>query len=125
MKKFVILFVILAFFISGCIPILVGTGIVTGFILSNDSAIGNIQRGYRDVWDACLEVLETQEAEIIEANESKGRIKAKILDFNLTLRIDTITKDTQRLKVAARKYLLPQPQYAQQIFFKIVKSLEW
>lgn len=109
--------------LSGCIPVLIAGGLVVGYTLSADSAAGNVKSEYRELWDVSVERLEDMDAEIIQANESKGIIKAKISDNSLTLEIDTINSLTQRLKVSARRYLLPRPQYAQQIFFKIVEDL--
>jgi hypothetical protein len=63
-------------------------------------------------------------AEIKSSNESKGLIKAKISDNDVTVKIDTLNAEMQRLRISARKYMLPKPQFAQKIFVKIVKSLE-
>jgi len=45
-------------------------------------------------------------------------------DVNITVRINSLSSGTQELKVSARKYLLPKPHIAQDIFFKIVKGLK-
>lgn len=108
---------------AGCVPAIIAGGLVVGYSLSSDSASGNVKAEYRELWDICLERLATMDAELISANESKGIIKAKISDNSLTLRIDTINSMTQRLRVSSRRYLLPRPQYAQQVFFKIVEDL--
>lgn len=111
--------------LSGCVPALVGAGVVTGFLVSNDSAAGNIRSTYRDVWDISLEVLRAEEAEITSAIESKGVIKAQLADeVAIVVKINTVDSETQRLKVAARKYYIPKPQFAQRIFFKIVREIE-
>lgn len=114
------------FLSSGCVPVIIGAGagLVTGFVLSNDSALGNVQEEYRSVWDACIDEFEDMEAEILEANESKGVIKAVVLDNKVAVKIDTINSQSQRLKVSARKCLLPKPQFAQKVFLKITNSLK-
>jgi hypothetical protein len=63
------------------------------------------------------------EAEIIVSNESKGVIKARISENDVTVSINTINSETQRLKVSARRFLLPKPQFAQKVFQKIVQDL--
>ena len=119
------IFAIVLLITTGCVPVLIGAGVVTGYMVSNDSAVGNVKGDYRDLWDISMEVLrETDEVEIIEVNESKGRIKAKIGEIGLMIKIDTLDRENQKLKVCARKYFLPRPQYAQKIFFKIIKELE-
>jgi hypothetical protein len=100
--------------------------VVTGYALSNDSAAGNVPMLYRDLWDLCLDQLETEGAEILEAIESQGVIKAFLDDMKVAIKITTISSDMQRLKVSVRKYanLVPKPYVAQELFFKITKELE-
>ncbi|MDD4954878.1 MAG: DUF3568 family protein [Candidatus Omnitrophica bacterium] len=109
--------------INGCVPILVGTGVVAGYTLSNDSAMGEVKCDYRTLWDVTTDKLQNLKAEIITSNESKGIIKAKVVDNDVTIKIDTISPSLQKLKISARKYLLPKPQFAQKIFVKIVQDL--
>ncbi|MDD4182248.1 MAG: DUF3568 family protein [Candidatus Omnitrophica bacterium] len=110
--------------INACVPILVGTGVVAGYTLSNDSAIGEVKCDYRTLWDVSIDRLQNLKAEILSSNESKGLIKAKVTDNDVTIKIDTISPSMQKLKISARKYLLPKPQFAQKIFVKIVQDLQ-
>lgn len=110
--------------ISACVPILVGTGVVAGYTLSNDSAIGEVKCDYRTLWDVSMDKLQNLKSEISTSNESKGLIKAKVSDNDVTIKIDTISPSMQRLKISARKYLLPKPQFAQKIFVKIIQDLQ-
>lgn len=115
----------LALFSGGCVPVLVGAGVATGYMVSNDSAAGNVTASYRDVWDITLDVLNAQEAEVISAVESRGMIKALLADdVGVTVKITTVDPDTQRVKVSARKCYLPKPEFAQKVFFKIINELE-
>ena len=122
MSKYILL--LATVLIMGCVPVLVGTGVVTGYVLSNDSAMGNINIGYHDLWIACRDRLESSGADILLARESSGIIKAKMSEVRIAVKIESISSDIQRLKVSARKYLLPKPYIAQDIFTKIVKDLE-
>lgn len=122
MKKIVFL-IAGCLLLNGCIPIILGAGVLTGYALSGDSASGNVNENYREVWDACLEYLEETEAEITMANESKGLIRAELSNFNLTIKINTITSKNQHLEVSARKYLLPKPQFAQEIYLGIMQDI--
>lgn len=110
--------------LSACVPVLIGTGVVAGYTLSNDSAIGEIKCDYRTLWDVTMDKLETMKAEISSADESKGLIQAKVYDNDVTVKINMVTSSMQKLKISARKYLLPKPQTAQKIFVKIVQDLE-
>jgi predicted AlkP superfamily phosphohydrolase/phosphomutase len=98
--------------------------VVAGYTLSNDSAIGEVKCDYRTLWDVTTDKLQNLKAEILTSNESKGLIKAKVSDNDVTVKIDTLSQSVQKLKISARKYLLPKPQFAQKIFVKIVQDLE-
>ncbi len=123
MKKIISLILGLAL-ISGCIPVLIGAGVVTGYSLSNATASGNVNVEYRVLWDLCLDKLEAMEAEIVVSNESKGAIKAKLSEHNIAVKIDSISTNTQRLKVSARQLLMPKAQFAQKIFLKILSDFK-
>ncbi|MBN3039857.1 MAG: lipoprotein [Candidatus Omnitrophica bacterium] len=122
MKKSIFI-ILAALLVSGCVPVLIGAGLLTGYTLSSDSAIGNVKTEYRELWDICLEKLEVLESEVLVSDESQGLLKARISDYDVNIKIKNISNDTQRLKVSARKLLLPKPQFAQKIFFKIIEDL--
>ena len=109
--------------LAGCVPALIAAGVVTGYGLSNDSASGNVKSEYRILWDLCLDQLEVMEAEILVVNESRGMIKAKVSEHSVVIKINTLTPESQRLKISARKNFLPKPQLAQKVFFKIIEDL--
>ncbi|MBU1112248.1 MAG: hypothetical protein KKH93_00015 [Candidatus Omnitrophica bacterium] len=116
-------FIVGVLLLSGCVPALIAAGLVTGYSLSNASAMGNVKSEYRVLWDVCSDVLEDMEAEVLLVRESQGMIKARISDHNITVKINTISSDSQRLKVSARRNFLPKPQMAQKVFLKIVEDL--
>jgi len=123
MKKIIVLCLGLLM-VTGCIPVLIGAGVVTGYSLSNATASGNVNVAYRVLWDLCLDKLEVMEAEIVVSNESKGVIKAKLSEHSIALKIDSISMNTQRLKVSARQLLMPKAQFAQKIFLKILSDFK-
>lgn len=123
MKKSIFLIILISL-ICGCVPVLIGTGLVVGYTLSSDSAIGEIKTDYRSLWDMSMKTVKAMEPEGLNANESKGLIQAKISNHDVTVKIDQITEQQQKLKVSARKYLLPKPYFAQKIFVKIVEELK-
>ncbi len=121
--KRLVAFVFSFILLSGCVPVLIGAGVVTGYALSGDSAIGNVKAEYRILWDLSLDKLESMEAELLDSDESRGLIKARVAENDVTIRIKNINFETQRLKVSARKYLLPKPQFAQKLFLQIIEDL--
>lgn len=122
MKK-ILVFIVGFSLTAGCVPLMIGAGVAAGYTLSGDSASGNIDSEYRVLWDLCLERLENMEAEILVANESKGVIKARVSENNVVVSINAVNPETQRLKVSARRFLLPKPQFAQKVFYKILQDL--
>lgn len=110
--------------LMGCIPVLIGAGVVTGYGLGNAAAYGNVNVKYRVLWDMCLDKLETMDAEILVSRESRGVIKAKLSEHSIAVKIDSITADIQRLKVSARQFLMPKSQFAQKIFLKLISDLQ-
>lgn len=122
MKK--LFFLAFFFVVSGCIPVLIGTGVVAGYTLSNDSASGEIKTEYRHLWDITLDTVKTMNPENLTSNESKGFIKAIISGYDVTIKINQISENLQKMKIAARKYLLPKPYFAQKIFVKIVDQIK-
>ncbi|MBU2102313.1 MAG: DUF3568 family protein [Candidatus Omnitrophota bacterium] len=124
MKRLILILMVVPMLCSGCIPLLVGAGVVTGYSLSNDAAIGNLSVQYDRLWKRCELTLEKMQATILEAKQSKGLIKARMSDNDVTIRIDTIDNANQRLRVSARRFMMPKPQFAQKVFFKITENLK-
>tara|TARA_B100000315_G_C14539493_1_gene570143 strand:- start:616 stop:984 length:369 start_codon:yes stop_codon:yes gene_type:complete len=122
MKKIIFL-ALVPLVLAGCIPLIIGFGVLTGYGLSSDSAIGNVKVEYRVLWDLCVDKLEVLEAEMLQSDESRGLIKARISDNDVTIKIKNISLETQRLKVSARRIMMPKPQFAQKIFYKIIEDL--
>ena len=109
--------------VSGCVPLIIGAGVLTGYALSGDSASGEVDSDYRTLWDLCIRTLEEMEAEVTDSNESKGLIRARLSNHDVTVSINTLSPKVQNLKIAARKHLLPKPHFAQKIFLEVMQSL--
>ena len=123
MKK--IIFVCLTLFlVTGCVPVLIGTGLVTGYTLTNDSIVGNLNIEYSSLWDLCLKKLEKMEATLIRSDKSKGIIKSEIGDSDVVIKINSLDTKLQRLRVSARKYFLPKPDFAEKVFLTITKDIK-
>ena len=123
MRKVIVLFLLIILAV-GCVPVLIGAGAVGGYTLSNDSASGKINVDYHTLWETVKSVLADNKLSLIVSDESKGLIKAEDGELKITVRINSINENQQRLVVAVRKYLLPKPHKAQEIFFAVAKKLE-
>lgn len=112
-------------FISmGCVPLVLGGGAAVGYALSNDSALGYVKGDFLLIWQEANNSLQQQGMELLQADQVRGVIVAKQGPLRVTIVIEKIASDVQKLKVSARKYLLPQPYIAQQIFIDIIKNVE-
>ena len=82
MKK-ILLFSACYFVFAGCVPLIIGAGVLTGYALSGDSASGNVKAEYRELWDICVATLENMEAQSMSTNESKGLLRANISEYDV------------------------------------------
>ncbi|RKY28164.1 MAG: hypothetical protein DRP61_02385 [Candidatus Omnitrophota bacterium] len=107
----------------GCVPVLIGTGVVTGYLATKDSASGNIETSFDKLWEVSLRVV-SKRAEITDRDKDLGLIKAKKGKDQITVKIKELTEHSYNLKVTCRKALaLANLKLAQDIFTKIVRNL--
>lgn len=114
--------------VCGCalIPLaLVGGGVVGGLAISEDTVQTEFDRSYDDVWNACVEVLESAGA--IEMKDREvGRIQAYVPKSKVTVTVEQLTPAAMRIQVKARKAarLLPDINMAHRIAYRIGMSLK-
>ena len=107
----------------GCVPVLIGTGVVTGYLATKDSVSGNIETSFDKLWEVSLRVV-SKRAEITDKDKDLGLIKAKKGKDQITIKIKELTEHSYSLKVTCRKALaLANLKLAQEIFTKIVRNL--
>ncbi len=107
----------------GCVPVLIGTGVVTGYLATKDSVSGNIETSFDKLWEVSLRVV-SKRAEITDKDKDLGLIKAKKGKDQITIKIKELTEHSYNLKVTCRKALaLANLKLAQEIFTKIVRNL--
>jgi hypothetical protein len=119
-----ILFLIMSVCLTGCAPLLIGSGIVAGYMVTKDSVSGNIDTSFNRLWDTSMYVLR-ERGEIIDYRQDSGWIKAVYSDNSVTINIKELTRTTYNLRVKARKaVVLANTALAQEIFTKIISTLE-
>jgi len=109
---------------TGCAAFIIGAGagIVGGITLSKDSAEGYVDDRMDRVWSVSREVLRDK-GDIVLEDRAKGKIEAKVNGVTVKVNIKEITSKTAKLKVSARKKLLPKVSVAQDIYVRIAKRL--
>ncbi|MFC1514590.1 DUF3568 family protein [Candidatus Omnitrophota bacterium] len=118
------LILISSLLLTGCVPLLIGAGIVTGFLVTKDTVSGNFEVSYDKLWASALAAVE-EKADIVDQDKEKGFIKAGSNQDEIIVKIKELTESSQNLRVTARKALaLANLTLAQEVFTKIVRSLE-
>jgi len=107
---------------SGCATLLLGVaaGGVGMYAASNDAIQGDSIISYEALWRAAREVSKS-------GNSSKEDSKAGVIELDadsskVWIRVIRMSRGTTRLRVAARKYKLPNLTLAQDIFVKIMEE---
>lgn len=119
-----IMFTCLAFIAlasSGCAALLLGVaaGGVGMYAASSDAIQGESVISYETLWHAAREVSR------IRGTISKEDYKAGVIELDaesskVWIRVIRLTSETTRLRVAARKFKLPNLTLAQDMFLKIM-----
>jgi len=110
--------------ISGCVPLIIGgIGVLGGYAISRDTVAAEISKDEADIWQAAKDVVSKMGVIKKIDNEIKV-LEANIYSSSVVVRIDKLTEETNRLRVKARKFLLPNIGLAQKVFVKIMQKLE-
>ncbi len=108
---------------SGCFYLVVGgVGALGGYAISPDTVEGNVEgRNSQDMWQAAVQVISIMGI-IQEKNEISGVVIAKIQGTQVTVSVSEPITDTVKLRVKARKGMMPKIKLAQDIYTKIVQA---
>jgi len=123
MRKKNVLWVVLALVVSltasGCIyAIAGGLGALGGYAISPDTVEGDSELDYDTLWDSAVEIVGIMG--LIQTKDYKlGTIKATISGAVVTIDVAQISSAEVRMRVKARKNMLPNIKIAQDIFVKI------
>lgn len=109
---------------AGCAPVLIATaGAVAGYAVSRDSVIIDLDQPLDRVWSACLEETKRQ-GRVKKEDLAGGRIEAAIRQVDVTISVESLTPQTVRVVIRARKYLLPQVDVAQRLGVGIARRVK-
>ena len=108
---------------QGCAVFLVGTaGVLGGMAISEDTVQSEVEAGYRKVLGVTLDELERM-GTVTMKDETGGRIEAKVKSSEVVATLEQATDKVVRLKVKARKRLLPNVKLAHEIVGRVLKRL--
>jgi len=119
--------VLVAFFCvfsSGCWFLVIGgAGAVGGYAVTQDTFEGISSKGQEELLTAAHKVLSVM-GNITDERPKDGVIKAIVYGNSVTVDVIQINLTTSKLRVKARKDLLPSRVIAQDIYTKIMNQLE-
>ena len=111
-------------FSSGCWFLVVGgAGAVGGYAATQDTFQGVSAKGQEELMTAAHKVLSVM-GTITDERTKDGEIMAMVYGNHVTVDVVQINLTTSRLRVKARKDLLPSRAVAQEIYTKIINQLE-
>lgn len=115
---------VLCVFSSGCIFLVVGgAGAVGGYALTRDTFEGVTNKGQEELMDASHKVLSIM-GTILEERTKDGEIVATVYGNHVVVDVFQLNMTTSRLRVKARKNMLPSLSVAQEVYTKIINQLE-
>jgi hypothetical protein len=115
---------LLAVSASGCVFLAVGAaGVVGGYAVSPDTVQGQVSRSLDETWDVSKEILGIM-GQIVQENQHGSELIAMISGTKVTVTLAAINVSTTKLTVKARKSFIPKIDVAQDVYAKIVNSME-
>lgn len=93
-------------------------GAVLGVIVADDDAAKDFNKGYGAIFDHCEKFLKDH-GQIKTSDRKKGMIDGKIDGVDVKFEIQEISWIKTRVKVTARKFMLPKPEFAGGILYQI------
>jgi hypothetical protein len=105
---------------AGCWPLfLVGAGGAGVYATSKDIIQGDTDVSFESVWDAAMTVSKVRGA-IKKQDFDKGSIEVLEGKARVWITIEKLTQATTHLRVASRKYKMPNLELAQIYYTKII-----
>jgi len=122
MRKFPVVLALISFslVVSGCVPLFfVAAGGAGAYAVSKDTFQGETDVSSESLWDAALTVAKNR-GTIIKQDFDKGMIEMTEAKAKVWITLEKITQSTTRLRVASRKYKMPNLELAQLVYTKIL-----
>jgi len=113
--------IVFAMSISGCAVALIGAGVAGGMAISSDTVKTDVDNKAADIWESAVYTVKKMGVVTTE-NKLKKTLEAIAEESNVTVWVEELTPKACRLKVKARKNLLPNINLAHKISVRIIES---
>ncbi|MEI6438497.1 MAG: hypothetical protein WCO69_07100 [Candidatus Omnitrophota bacterium] len=109
---------------SGCIYLAVGAvGVVGGYVVSPDTVEGTTSHTTEECWDAAKQIVGVM-GQVVGDSANGSQMEATINGAKVTITLSAINLSTTKLSVKARKAFMPKIDVAQDVYTKIINSME-
>jgi hypothetical protein len=96
-------------------------GAVGATAVSDDAIQGETDKSFEKLWVSALKVAKIM-GSIDSEDGQKGIIEGRVDESKIKITLDQLTPKTTRMRVAARRHLLPHRKLAQKIYLKIIEN---
>ena len=120
--KLLIIAVLTVACLGGCVACLVGAGVAGGIAISKDSAKLEKDVSYDRAWRVTHDTL-TNMGMVSLRDKQAGKIEAQVQGAKVNVTVSKITSSATRIKVKARKNLMPNVDLAIDILNQINNHL--
>ena len=109
---------------SGCgVVVIAGLGALGGYAISSDTVEGVVGYSESEIFASAGDVLSIM-GTVSEQSKGMGRIEANLSGVRVTVDVIPQSKVSTKLKVKARKWILPKLNVAQDVYMKTVRRLQ-
>ncbi len=125
MLKLALTFLLIIGF-TGCVaaPImLIGAGAVGGYAISRDTFEGNTSKSQEELWDAANKILAIM-GSIEVSDRKRDELSGHVNGATVWITVVPVNSSTTKLRIKARKNLLPAIGIAQDVYAKIISQIE-
>ena len=112
--------------VSGCVPLWVGAGvagIVGGYAVSPDTVEGTTSHSFEDCWNAAKEIAGIM-GKVTQENPNGNQLLATINGAQVTIVLTAVNASVTKLSVKSRKSFMPKIDIAQDVYAKIINSIQ-
>jgi hypothetical protein len=103
---------------SAILPVAVATT-----FLGKDSSVVEFKAGFDKAYEASLDAMK-RSGKVKKAEKTSGVISADVEGADVSLEVKALAAGTARVTVSARKLMMPKPEIAAGILYKVEKELE-
>lgn len=120
----VVMSLVVAGSFSGCVYLAVGAiGVVGGYVVSPDTVEGTTAHTTEECWDAAKQIAGIM-GQIAQESPNGSQLDATINGSKVIVIVSAVNVSTTKISVKARKAFMPKIDVAQDVYAKIINSME-